>query len=455
VNCIGLSHGMMGRLTRPAGVFAVSLALHVTFVLLVGNERPTLWENGVIAHNLLAGKGFCMASVHPSRTAAGPLAGDAPLAPLMRTQPTSNQAPGYPFLLFTIWRLWGTGPSAWLLIRLLQAILISAMVFPVYRLTLRWFDKHAAVAAMWLVVLIPLHAKDVINIHQAAIVYGLHPWIILGWLRVADGSSRTTMVLTGLGAGLAILFQPVLLGVFGLIGLLLLIRSARNRRVAATVHLLAAGLLALMVLSPWTIRNYRVHGQLELVKNCFGKELWIGNSPMATGTLVFKGGTSDVFQAQVRSLAADWSKVALTEKDFMRFLQTEAMTYIRGDPVGFLRRTAKKVFWYWTATPRELRIRGSETDRALLYTVHTLYWTGLVFLAGLAFLAGRRPGEYLMVLVPVMLVYSATYGLTFVGQMRFRGEMEYLLVPAAAQGLILVWGWVAARLRASRGFSDA
>jgi hypothetical protein len=54
------------------------------------------------------------------------------------------------------------------------------------------------------------------------------------------------------------------------------------------------------------------------------------------------------------------------------------------------------------------------------------------------------PRELRGIIVAFGLVTTATYALTHVGQARFRGEVEFVLVPLAAAGL-------AAALRRLRG----
>jgi hypothetical protein len=51
--------------------------------------------------------------------------------------------------------------------------------------------------------------------------------------------------------------------------------------------------------------------------------------------------------------------------------------------------------------------------------------------------------EYLAVLALYMAVYSAIYGMTHVGQVRFRGEMEYIFLFGTAAGLWILWRLVA------------
>ena len=49
-------------------------------------------------------------------------------------------------------------------------------------------------------------------------------------------------------------------------------------------HSLGSRIVTAMTLTPWTIRNYRVHGELVAVKSSFGYAFWQGNCRQSEGT---------------------------------------------------------------------------------------------------------------------------------------------------------------------------
>ena len=421
-------------------VFAIALILHVSIVFALGHyQAPALWENGVIAKSLLDGNGFAMPSYKlPTGNKDAMIEhmenskGTLPL--LMKPQPTSNQAPGYPFLLFITWKLLGRNTAAYLTLSLIQAILVSSTVLPVGWLTRRWFGERAGILAMWIVCFMPLYAWFATRVFQPAIIITFHPWLLVGWLGLPEAHSLRRTVGVGLATGLAGLFQPVLLGVYGLMGVILLLKSWARRNIADIRMLVLAASLVLLILTPWTVRNYRVHGQLVPIRNCFSKEFWIGNNPQATGTSVLKGGKKSLIQTIPPKF------LNFTEMQLMKALQRDAMHYARSEPTAFVMRTLKKIVWFWTAVPRAYLISTGEAARLKFYWFQICYWFGFLLLAGFArILHGRFPGEYTMALIVYFVVYSIIYGLTHVGHARFRGEMEYIVIPAVAQGISLLW----------------
>jgi hypothetical protein len=210
-------------------------------------------------------------------------------------------------------------------------------------------------------------------------------------------------------------------------------------------RLLLAAAVVVAALTPWTVRNVRVHGQLVPVKNSFGKELWIGNNPHATGTSRLEGG-EHILRLHAPRFLERAEGVPLREMALMNAMRREALEHMRADPAGLARRTLRKILWLWTWVPARLVNAEEGGGTLVLRHLYTVCWLALAALAVLGAATGAGgPKEYRLVLLAVFAVYSATYGLTFVDHARFRAEVDYVVVPAAAQGLAA--GLAAARRR--------
>ncbi len=409
----------------------MALVFHVGLILALGHYRhPTLWENGMIAAYLDAGKGF---------------SGDFSIP----GEATSWQAPGYPYLLVAAWKLLGHGVLSYLAISLLQAVAVSSIVFPVGWMTRRWFGAEAAVLSRWLVCAMPLYAWYATRLHHTAFVMALHPWLLWGWLSLAEKPGCGKALSVGIGSGVGALFQPLILVLLGPVALWKLGGGLIGRNGSRAVCLLLAGMATVLALTPWTIRNGRVHHRLVFVKDSFGKEFWLGNNPHATGTAFVEGGAGEITNVYPPR-AMQW-RGTMPEADLMKAMQNEAVDYCRAEPKAFVLRTVKKIVWFWTMTPARFE-RSVVGGEALSFRwVQGLYWGVFLGLGGVAFLAVRPwPREYGGVLLLAVVFYSVVYGLIHVGQARFRGEIEYLFLPAVAAGLR--WAW--SRWRSSSGLSS-
>lgn len=407
------------RTTVTLVLFLLSFVLHLGLVIALAHyKEPRLWENGGIAKYMLDGKGF-----------SGGLS--------ITGEPTSWQAPGYPVLLVAFWKTIGQNSLAYFLISMLQCAAVAAMVWPMGWLSSRWFPQVPSVIVQITIVLAPLYLWYVTRLHHSALVMAVHPWLLYGWIKWSHENLGKAV---GIGAltGLTALFQPTILGLYGVVGLGLLSRFAWQKQWRSFGILAVAGMVVVLCLVPWTIRNYQVHGKLILIKSSFGKELWMGNNPHATGTGYALGGAEEITYAYPPKCFELRGKVP--EIELMAALQKEAIDFMKKNPGQFLKLTGEKVLWFWTLPPKD-RVRTTGAAEAVMFRgVYATYWIALVGLAVLGFLRGQPIGrEYLLLTIFFCLFFSLVYGLTHVGQARFRGEMEFIFFPAAAAGLWWLW----------------
>jgi hypothetical protein len=401
------------RITRA--LFVLSFFLHLGVVLAVRHyEHPRTWENGMIASYLYEGKGF---------------GGDFSRV----GEPTSWQAPGYPVVMVVFWKLFGQTATAYLLLSVAQCLAIASMVWPIGVLSRRWFPDKPAWAAQALAVVGPLYLWYCTRIHHTALVMAMHPWLLCAWLEWCR-RGRWQAVGTGVLAGVAGLFQPVLLGVYGLIGATLLARAALEKQWKAASNLILAAIVVVLCLVPWTIRNYRVHGRFILVKDSMGKELWLGNNPHATGTGFVEGGDGEVTNVYPPKASALKGKVP--EIVMMDAMKAEAWDYIKTHPAQTIRLDLHKILWFWTVPPKDL-VRSSEGGEAVAFRpVYIGYWAIFVVLTVLGIVTEKLPvREYVAVLALFSVFYSGIYGMTHVGQARFRGEIEFIFLFGAGAGV--------------------
>lgn len=410
-------------------LFAASLALHIVVTLVLGHyKNARLWENGGIATHIWQGEGFAAGFSLP-------------------LEPTSWQAPGYPYLLVAGWKILGfQSPAAHLAISLLQCLAVASMIFPMKWLALRWFDEKAVLWAQVITVFMPLYFWYPTRLHHTALVMAMHPWLLNGWLLLGDKKPRITSALwTGLGTGIAGLFQPVLLVLFFPLASAKVVRTLARKQWSNLLCLLLAGVLVVAAITPWTIRNHLVHGRLMLIKDSFGKEFWMGNNPHATGTGYAIGGEEEITNAYPPAAFASRGKVR--EIELMAMLQGEALEFIRENPASFIKLTAGKILWFWTLPPKD-RVRSTGDAEALIFRwVHGGYWLAFALLLAIAAIWKRPwPVEYLGILALYVAIFSLIYGLTHVGQARFRGEIEYIFIPAVSAGISVLLSKLAHRI---------
>ncbi len=255
---------------RSAGLAAVvvmAVAARAAAVLLLQSHTVprSTYEHGEIAANLLAGRGFAVQF----------LGADGP---------TSQQAPAYPLLVAAAYALGGVGtPRALLGLELFQAILGGLTAASAV-----WLCREAAPgrprAALLAGLVAAIHPTLVYSATHVQVAT-LATLLLTATLAAAYRAGRTGQGRHAAGAGgllgLLLLTDPILGLVLPGAAAAIAIGAGRRRglRLAGVMAVVAA-----IVVAPWIARNYRVHGELVLVKSTFGYAFWQGNCALSQGT---------------------------------------------------------------------------------------------------------------------------------------------------------------------------
>ena len=253
----------------------LALGLRVLVVLALRTEHaaPVAYEHGRIAENLLDGRGFSIEF-------------------LGTEGPTSQQAPFYPVLLAAAyWCLGVNTPQALLAVQLLQCIAGAGLVLAV--VWLGWSTMPDRPAIGWIAGLAatvyPTHLYMVTHL-QVVLWAALLLTLLLGVVVSPRWQgSRKGAILAGCLAGALLLVEPILALALPVCAAAFWLGEKQERwrdrfrwgpvgRVA-----LMAGVAALIV-SPWIVRNWKVHGRFVFVKSTFGYAFWQGNNPISWGT---------------------------------------------------------------------------------------------------------------------------------------------------------------------------
>jgi hypothetical protein len=408
----------LGILTRAAAVL----------VLQSHTVPNSTYEHGTIAANLLMGRGFSTKF-------------------LGAEGPTSQQAPVYPMVVAAAYAVGGIGtPRALLILELGQAALGGLLVAATILLA-----REVAPGRVWVA-----RAAGLIAALHPTLVYaathvqvaGLAAVLLTLTLACAYRASRTLQAKDALGVGgllaVLILTDPILgLAAVG-VGWVLRNSPRRLVLVAATTA---------VVLVPWTIRNYAVHGEFVAVKSTFGYAFWQGNCRLSNGTdKVVRASVEHVLKSanstndprawnaalwRARHEAGYLDDIALTPADYRvlaavsepersRILFRRALADLRADPSRYPRLCLRRLRYFW------LFDETNPKTRSLIYRSAHL---GLTVLAILGLILARP--ETRRRLGPTLLtaaLIAAFHTLTIVSA-RFHVPIEPLLAVWAACGL--------------------
>ena len=159
-------------------------------------------------------------------------------------------------------------------------------------------------------------------------VAGLAAFLLVLTLYLGARLSRTRakpdIALAGLSLGLLVLTDPIL----GLCSPALVWLIARRNELASSFRL-AGGMIAIagLVVAPWIVRNYRVHGEFVPVKSTFGYAFWQGNCAISEGTdKVVRGSIEKVVEENRSQDWAEWNRTLWRARHIAGYIDDIALT---------------------------------------------------------------------------------------------------------------------------------
>ena len=235
--------------------------------------------------------------------------------------PTAYWPVGYPLFLGGLFSLFG---RSLLVARIANILLYTGVLALSYGLARRIFrSERTGRLTLLILTFYPNHIAYSSLVASEILFTFL---MLLGIAVLLLAESRFIMaVLAGVIFGLACLVRPQLLPLPVAFVLLLL----GKRRLLTLVGVYAA---LLLVLLPWTLRNYRAFGHFVFVSTNGGGNLLIGNNPWANGAYVFR---------------PEFAAIEGTGNEYEqdRRAGSYAIDYMRGHPVETVKVWPRK-FWY-------------------------------------------------------------------------------------------------------------
>lgn len=388
----------------PWFIFAVALAARLLMMLALyrSPELPlgAFWDTGLelgrVSSHLAASGEFRSPFLYDSG-------------------PSAVMTPVYPLLIAGIFRLFGafTPAAAWT-VMFLQALFSSLVCVAVFHIGNASFGRSAGVWSAWIWAVCP-HAQfmPLFRFWENCLAALLAAGVFLLLLRLARETRISQWLGFGVLAGVAVLNNPSLLGFILLAGAWVCCRRRKALRSLRPAIVAAAALV--LVVTPWTVRNYRLFHEIIPIRDNFGLELWVGNHQGTTGRQDIS--RHPVFDPVEGAKFRDEGEIAyIAEK------QREAIAFIRAHPGTFLRLTAMRVGYFWTGWD------------AFGLSLTTLPIFALGFWQLLLMLRRRHPDAILY--ATLVLVYPLTFYITH-PDVRFRHTIEPVLFVLAGACLAI------------------
>ena len=304
---------------------AAGLAVRLAFGLLYWVDKPLTHDEReylALAQAIIAGRGFAYEPGHESGTTQQ--FGRAPMYPLFLAAIGAGRAPH------------DAAPTA---VKVAQSVVGALAVWVIGLLAWRLGGSAAGLVSAWIAAVYP----PLVWIDAYVLTEGLYCALALSTVLVldraidrADAGQPWTPRAIAAGAlcGIAILVRPAMLFFLPVAGVWLFLR---HRRALAAIAIMTA----LVVVAPWTVRNYRTYGRFVLVASEGGVTFWTGNHPLARG----EGDLAANPEIKVAEIAFRARYPALTAEELEPLYYREAVEYIAHHPAWWVGLLGRKLFY--------------------------------------------------------------------------------------------------------------
>jgi hypothetical protein len=381
------------------GLFLLGLIPRLA-MLATRPDRLEFWEYETLATNILNGQGYQIARF--GHVAFG--FGDGNL---------------YSFLAASVYFVAGHHPMVLAAVQAVIASLAGPVIFVIGARAFGWqvAGLGAALATLHpglLIYTMKLHPLGLDVLLMAVVVF----WVGRAGDGMCDG------ILAGLSLGMGLMSRPTLF-VAGVAALG--VRWLGSRR--ALLPIAAAIAVAVMVASPWVLRNWVVLGRPVFISTSL-EDVWKGNNPTSSGSSYLPSGR-DIFAAAPPELLLRLQQASELQLDDV--FGQEVIAFVTQQPGEFVALSARKFVYFWSRSPQT----GLLYPRSWLgaYGLYAAVILTFAAVGAIAIVGHGSPQErsLLGTLVAISLVLATIHALSYV-EGRHRWGIEPLLLLLTARG---------------------
>ncbi|GBD08869.1 hypothetical protein HRbin22_01112 [Candidatus Thermoflexus japonica] len=388
----------------------IGLTIRIAAIFALDDYRePLTAEYGVVARNLVAGKGFV---------------GGGWLGP---EGPTALNVPIYPLFLAT-W-LWLKIPLPFLGVELSQAFLSALLIYLWGKIALRFYDSPVSLLTGLFIAFYPPLIYFCKQISPAIFTTFFTAIAFYVLLLLFFKPTWGRAILFGLTWGVSLLVEPILLLAIPGIMLIGWMWWYKGHRTIVPKMIIGTAICIFVVL-PWTIRNYIVFHRLVILKTSFGLNLWMGNNPNATGFLYTASG--EPMQNTLSKSMLEYLS-SLNEAERYAVLGQKAWEWIKSNPDKFLYLTLKRIGYLWLISPTYLITKQNINEPIYFYEARYVIQLLLLMLAIIgSIFAYQQNRVFVLMCAWCLIAFTIPYAVSVAGNTRYRLPAEPMLIVLAA-----------------------
>lgn len=389
--------------------FLIALGIRVGAILyLKSYQFPEEYEYGVIARALISGNGYSLSQF-----------GKPPY------KATSYHAPIYPLFLAFFYSF-GINTLTFFFIQLTQALVCTLSGLVMYQIGKVIFNEKTAFLTFLGVIFYPPFIAYCLRIAPITLFAFFMALMVLYIFKVKAQPTLKNQFCCGALMGITALTEPNILSFlpFSLGWLFFNLRQKPWNRLKCLFSIVS---VCMLILAPWTVRNYLVFQRIILVKSMVGFNLWLGNNPYATGTFYLPSG--EEMQKVIPPIYGQNKSISEVEQDDI--LLREALSFIKNNPTKFLKLCLLKLYYYWWYPPDKLLSPEAATLGRFMKIPYGLLL--LLSISGIYFAFSKIKDLSLVLLL--CLSFSLIHAIFLTGHPRYRIPLEPYLILLASQAI--------------------
>ena len=340
-----------------------------------------------------------------------------------RQDPSSWYSPGFIGIMAGVLAVFGESSSTSLaIIRLLNAFVLSIGLAIYFQLAKRMFGYKVAGLTLLLWVIHPgllARADQIWDTTWSSFTGAVLLYIFCFW-RLERPFSK---LLSGMIAGGAALINPVFTLCYPVWVIFAWLRN-KSSGVNVVAFLGHAALILfgfLLVILPWTVRNYLTFGDVFYLRGNLPLEIWVGNAPWAEGDM------SSVDGRRIHPVFDETESarmVQLGEYGYFQACRADVAQWWRDNPQRFFRLAFRRFRFFWLGP-----LNGGQN---LLYRIKLWFpvWAVGIF-AWIGFVVIMVKHRHARILASTLLVFPLIYYATL-WLPRYRLPIEPLLIIITA-----------------------
>jgi 4-amino-4-deoxy-L-arabinose transferase-like glycosyltransferase len=324
----------------------------------------------------------------------------------LSNEPTAFRAPVYPLFLGAIYSIAG---HDLLWVRLIQALLGGAICVLVYLISTIIFDNITASLSGYLC---SFHLPFIINSSQILTETLFTFLLLLSIFLILSSNGYRTLTISGLLFGLTLLTRPFLIFFFPFLFYWLYLKNKYDTFKSITILLISI----LLIVLPWTIRNYYRLNSFVPLANTGGIALYNSYVVPKKG---FGYNSLEGIEDEYYSIKDETSK--------NKYLISKTVEYIKKNPVTVIKLTFIKLllfiypfdgYWYPISF-------GSK---------YNIFWGTILWFCSLGIIINLKKNDINMKLIYFLFLSFLIGVMIFHGSPRYRLPLEPLLICFAASG---------------------